>query len=144
MRNFKEKFKLKLAENNYKFTRQRELIVETIVENENWHFNAEELFEAVKEKDSEIGMATIYRTLELLEKLDLIHTLDFNEESRVYELYIEDQHHHHLICKRCGKLVEFSDQGIEDFEKELEAKYDFCIDEHKLKFFGYCRECRDK
>ncbi|MCC3143716.1 transcriptional repressor [Halanaerobium sp. Z-7514] len=144
MRNFKEKFKLKLAENNYKFTRQRELIVETIVENENWHFNAEELFEAVKEKDSEIGMATIYRTLELLEKLDLIHTLDFNEESRVYELYIEEQHHHHLICKGCGKLVEFSDQGIEDFEKELEAKYDFCIDEHKLKFFGYCRECRDK
>ena len=144
MNNFKEKFKLKLAEHNYKFTRQREIIVETILENENWHFNAEDLFAAVKEKDSEIGMATVYRTLELLEKLDLIHILDFNEESRVYELYIEDYHHHHLICKGCGKLVEFSDKGIDYFEKELEEKYDFSIVEHKLRFYGYCRECRDK
>ncbi|ADQ14878.1 Fur family transcriptional regulator [Halanaerobium hydrogeniformans] len=144
MKNFKEKFKLKLAENNYKFTRQREIIVETILENENWHFNAEDLFAAVKEKDSEIGMATIYRTLELLEKLDLIHILDFNDDSRVYELYLKDHHHHHLICKGCGKLVEFSDQGIDYFEKELEDKYDFSIDEHKLRFYGYCGDCRDK
>lgn len=144
MKKLKEKFKRKLAENNYKLTRQREIILETILEKKNWHFTAEELFSAVREKDKEIGMATIYRTLELLQNLDIVHVLDFNEDSRKYEIYLEEAHHHHLICKGCGKLIEFSDQDIDYFEAELEEKYDFQITEHKLRFYGYCKECKQR
>jgi Fur family ferric uptake transcriptional regulator len=144
MENLKDKFKRKLAENNYKLTKQREIILETILENKNWHFTAEELFAAVKKKDRDIGMATIYRTLELMQNLDIVHVLDFNDDSRKYELYLEAAHHHHLICKSCGKLVEFSDQDINYFESELEEKYDFQITEHKLRFYGYCNDCKQR
>jgi len=144
MKDLKNKFKNILSDNNYKFTKQREIIIDTIMDKKNWHFSAEELFEEVRKSDSEIGMATIYRTLELLTELDIIHELDFNEESRKFELYIEDTHHHHLICKNCGKLIEFSDQDINYFEKELEEKYNFEITDHKLTFYGYCSQCREK
>lgn len=142
MENLKEKFKRKLAENNYKLTKQREVILGTILGNKNWHFTAEDLFAAVKKKDEDIGMATIYRTLELMQNLKIINVHNFNEDSRIYELYSEESHHHHLICKKCGKLVEFSDQDIDYLESELEAKYDFKVTEHKLRFYGYCRDCK--
>jgi Fur family ferric uptake transcriptional regulator len=142
MENLKEKFKRKLAENNYKLTRQREIILETILENKNWHFTAEDLFEAVKKKDKDIGMATIYRSLELMHKLEIVNIHDFNEDSRIYELYLEESHHHHMICKNCGRLVEFSDEDIDYLESELEAKYGFKVTEHKLRFYGYCKDCK--
>ncbi len=143
MENLKLKFENILMENNYKLTRQRKVILKTIISRKNWHFTAEELFAAVKENYPDIGMATIYRTLELFQNLGIVHVLDFGEGSRQYELCFEEtQHHHHLICKKCGKLIEFSDQDLEYFEKELESKYDFKITEHKLRFYGLCRECR--
>lgn len=142
MGNIKDKFKRKLAENNYKFTKQREVILQTILDKENWHFNAEELFSAVRKKDKDIGMATIYRTLELMQKLEIVHVLDFGDDSRKYELYLENSHHHHLICKSCGKLIEFNDQDIDYFEAELEEKYNFDITEHRLRFYGYCEDCK--
>jgi Fur family ferric uptake transcriptional regulator len=144
MQELKAEFKRKLSEKNYKFTKQRELIIDTIITKGSWHFTAEDLFEELRKKDSEIGMATVYRTIELLKDLNIIHVLDFNEESRKYELVLEDSHHHHLICKECGKLIEFNDQDIDYFEKELEKKYDFKVTEHKLSFYGYCSECRKK
>jgi Fur family ferric uptake transcriptional regulator len=143
MEKLKEKFKRKLAENNYKLTKQREIILDTILEKENWHFTAEDLFAAARKKDRDIGMATIYRTLELMQNLDIVHVLDFNDDSRKYEIYLEEAHHHHLICKGCGKLIEFSDQDIDYFESELEEKYNFEITEHKLRFYGYCNECKE-
>lgn len=142
MKNLKKKFKRRLVENNYKLTKQRETILETILKNKRWHFTAEELFSAVKKKDENIGLATIYRTLELMENLKIVNILDFNDESRKYELYIEEEHHHHLICKKCGKLIEFMDRDIDYFESELEEKYNFKITEHKLRFYGYCEECQ--
>lgn len=142
MENIKDKFKIKLAENNYKFTKQREIILQTILDKENWHFTAEQLFSAVRKKDKDIGMATIYRTLELMQKLEIIHVLDFGDDSRKYELYLENSHHHHLICKSCGKLIEFNDQDIDYFETELEEKYNFAITEHRLRFYGYCEKCK--
>ena len=138
MKELKAEFKRKLSEKNYKFTKQRELIINTIIEKGNWHFSAEELFEELRKKDGEIGMATVYRTIELLKELEIIHVLDFKEESRKYELKLKDSHHHHLICKKCGKLIEFNDQDIDYFEKELEKKYNFKVTEHKLGFYGYC------
>ncbi|RCW50505.1 MULTISPECIES: Fur family transcriptional regulator [unclassified Halanaerobium] len=145
MEKLKSKFKNILMENNYKLTKQREIILGTIISRKNWHFTAEELFSAVKENYPDIGMATIYRTLELFQNLGIVHMLDFGEGSRQYELsFLETQHHHHLICKKCGKLIEFNDQDLEYFEKKLEIKYNFRITEHKLRFYGLCKECISK
>ncbi len=138
-----ESYKSRLLSAKYKITKQRAAIIETILEQANWHFTAEELFSEVKKNHPDIGLATVYRTLELFQELNIIDALELGGESKTYEVSEEEEHHHHLICKNCGKLVEFTDKDLEIFEQELAAKYNFQIDEHKLRFYGLCDKCRN-
>ena len=77
-------------------------------------------------------------------QLGIAHQLDFDSNYKRYELSLEGEHHHHLICVECGKIVEFTDEDMEDFEKRLEKDYDFRIIDHNIKVFGYCKECQNK
>ena len=142
MKDLKEKFKNKLSTNNFKLTRQREDILEVLLENPRCHFNAEELHDKVKKENPEIGLATIYRTLELFCELDILHRLDFDSSYKSYELNIDEKHHHHLICVQCGQITEFNDQVLEEFENNLEENHNFEIKNHRIKFFGYCAQCQ--
>ncbi len=135
------KFQKKLSSHNYKLTSQRRDILKVLIENQDKHFNAETLLAKVKEINPDIGLATIYRNLELFCRLGITEQLDFDSPHKHYELNIEENHHHHLICMKCGKIIEFNDQALEDFEKSLEEEYDFNIVEHRLKFYGICQEC---
>ena len=112
-----------------------------LVENPGEHFSAESLMEKVKDVNPDIGLATIYRTLELFCKLGIAHQLDFNSSYKFYELNVEEEHHHHLICRGCGKIIEFNDRVLEEFETRLEEEYSFNIFDHRIKFFGLCRDC---
>lgn len=136
-----EKFKNKLSSHNYKLTKQREDILKVFIQNKNQHFNAEELFEKVQEINPEVGLATIYRSLELFCELDIIRQLDFDNSYKRYELNVKGNHHHHLICLECGKIVEFNDEVLEKFENSVEEEYDFKIVNHRIKFYGFCKEC---
>lgn len=138
----KEQFKSK----GYKLTPQRRAIVDIIVESERKHLTAEEIYDLVKVGCPEIGLATVYRTILLLEEMGVIYKLDLNDGCSRYELANENEthRHHHLVCNKCGKVSEVEDDLLEELENEVEVKYGFKIEDHSVKFFGVCRECKDE
>lgn len=139
-----EKFRDILSSNNYKLTSQREDILKVLIENQNQHFRADTLLKKVKEKNPDIGLATIYRNLELFCELDITNELDFDSSYKYYELNLDENHHHHLVCVNCDKIIEFNDEVLEKFEKKVEEKYDFEIVNHQIKFYGICKDCSEK
>jgi Fur family transcriptional regulator, ferric uptake regulator len=141
-----EKLKSNLKEKGYKLTPQRRAIVDNIIKNEGTHLTTEELYDFVKKECPEIGLATVYRTVQLLEDLGVVSKLDLNDGCYRYELVHEDEnhHHHHLICSNCGKVIEVQGDLLEVLEHEIESKYDFKIKNHSVKFYGICNECKNK
>lgn len=141
-----EKLKGNLKEKGYKLTPQRRAIVDNIIKNEGSHLTTEELYDFVKKECPEIGLATVYRTVQLLEDLGVVSKLDLNDGCYRYELVHEDEnhHHHHLICSNCGKVIEVQGDLLEVLEHEIESKYDFKIKNHSVKFYGICNECKNK
>lgn len=131
-------------EEGYKLTTQRRAILDVIVENQDKHLSPEEIYDIVKKKYPEIGIATVYRTLQLLEKLNIIYRLNFDDGYNRYELNYdsENHHHHHLICLKCGKVMEVKLDLLENLENEIENENGFKIVDHNVKFFGYCADCQ--
>ncbi len=136
------KFKTKIISSNYKLTKPREDILKVFVENKTNHFSAEELYNEVKKINKDIGLATVYRTLDIFCELNILHELDFNSGYKRYEVNIEEKHHHHLICLECGQITEFNDQVLENFEEDLEKTHNFNIVSHRIKFYGFCQQCK--
>ncbi len=139
-----EEVKELLKEEGYKLTTQRQAILDAICENHEKHLNPEEIYDIVKKKYPDIGIATVYRTLQLLEKLNIIYRVNFDDGYNRYELNYasENHHHHHLICLNCGKVMEVKIDLLEALENEIEKEYNFRILDHNLKFFGYCSDCQ--
>lgn len=135
-----------LLYNGYKLTTQRRVVFEILVEKENTHLSPEEIYEFVKDKNPEIGLATIYRTLQIFEQLNLVYKINFNDGCYRYEIvnFIdEEQHrHHHLICEKCGKIIEVKEDLLSPLEEMIEKEYDFEIHNHSLKFSGLCSKCK--
>jgi Fur family ferric uptake transcriptional regulator len=139
-----EKLKSNLKEKGYKLTPQRRSIVDIIISNEGNHLTTEELYDLVRVECPEIGLATVYRTVQLLEELGVVSKLDLNDGCYRYELVRDDENHqhHHLICSECGKVIEVQGDLLEELEQEIENKYEFEIKNHSVKFYGICSECR--
>jgi Fur family transcriptional regulator, ferric uptake regulator len=139
-----EKLKISLKKKGYKLTPQRRAIVDIIIQNAGSHLTTEELYDLVKTECPEIGLATVYRTVQLLEELGVVSKLDLNDGCYRYELVREDENHqhHHLICSQCGKVIEVQGDLLEVLEHEIESKYDFKIKNHSVKFYGICSECK--
>jgi len=137
-----EELKRILKEKQLKFTRQRELVLKTLYENEG-HFSPEELHRLIQKSrpDSKVGIATVYRTLSLLEEEGLAESISFGTEGKRYEIGLK-KHHDHLICIRCGKIIEFVDEVIEARQEAVGKKFDFTITDHTMKIIGICSECR--
>ncbi|MGB9886723.1 MAG: Fur family transcriptional regulator [Moorellales bacterium] len=133
----------KLHEHDYKLTPQRQVILEVLVEHPERHLSAEEIYNIVKQRYPEIGLATVYRTLELLADLDILQKMHFDDGRSRYELNDEAvHHHHHLICLQCGRVLEFEDDLLETLETLIARKMDFQVVDHHLKFYGFCGDCR--
>ncbi|SHE89556.1 Fur family transcriptional regulator [Clostridium fallax] len=135
-----------LKRRGYKLTPQRRAIVDAIIESEGKHLTAEEIYDVVKKNCPEIGLATVYRTILLLEEMGIIYRLDLEDGCSRYELAHEDENHrhHHLVCNNCGKVLEVEDDLLDELEQRIEKTYNFKILDHSLKFFGLCDECRTK
>lgn len=144
MENLIESLKEQLKEKGYKLTTQRRIILDVILENQGKHLSPEEIYEKVRGKFPEIGLATVYRTLQLFEELNIIYKLNFNDGCSRYELNTSsgDHQHHHLICLSCGKVIEVQLDLLETLEEEIEKSGEFKIVDHNLKFFGYCKDCK--
>ncbi len=136
--------KNKLRESGYKLTRQRIAILNVIFDNNDKHLSSEEIYDYVKEIDTDIGIATVYRTLQLFEELNIVYKVNFDDGFNRYELNIdsEDHQHHHLICLECGSIFEVKLDLLENLEKEIEVENGFKIVDHNVKFFGYCKDCQ--
>lgn len=141
-----DKLKEQLKGQGYKLTPQRRAVLDVVIDNEGKHLSTEEIYDIVKKGCPEIGLATVYRTLQLLEKMGVICRMNFDDGCNRYELVHknEDHQHHHLVCLTCGSVEEVEGDLLDDLEKKIENKYDFNITNHSVKFFGYCNKCRNK
>ncbi|MDW7651929.1 MAG: Fur family transcriptional regulator [Bacillota bacterium] len=137
---FREQFK------EHKMTPQRRTILETLLENPEEHLSAEELYALVKEKDPEIGFATVYRTLDLLDELNILHKLNFGDGRSRYELshLQSEHHHHHLVCLECNQILEVKEDLLNQLESLIERENNFRIVDHRVQFYGYCDRCDEK
>ena len=128
----------------YKLTNQRRAILKTIVDNHEEHLSCDEVFLLVSKENPDMGIATVYRTLQLFEKLNIVYRLNFDDGFSRYELNsgTGDHHHHHLICLECGKVLEVKLDLLESLENQIEKEGQFTIIDHNVKFYGYCNNCR--
>lgn len=132
-----------LKEKGFKLTPQRRCVLNTILNSDGKHLSAEEIYDLVKESCPEIGLATVYRTMQVLDELGLVYKHNFDDGRIRYEItQNEDHQHHHLVCKKCGKVIEVEEDLLEQLETQVENKYSFSITDHNVKFFGYCSYCK--
>jgi Fur family ferric uptake transcriptional regulator len=137
-------FKEVLKNKKLKYTIQREVILKILYKYD-IHFTPEELYLYIKKEYPKlnIGIATIYRTLNLLEESKLITFISFGQSGKKYEIAMKP-HHDHLICDMCGIIIEFEDEKIENRQIEIASKYGFLIKSHILQLHGICKECQKK
>ncbi|MDB2562222.1 transcriptional repressor [Sulfurimonas sp.] len=135
-------FKKLLKDNALKFTIQREVILETLYKS-NEHLTPESLHHLLQNNfpDLKIGIATVYRTLSLLEDSQMVTSLSFGAQGKKYELGAKE-HHDHMICTSCGDITEFVDEEIESRQDSIAAKLGFKISDHSMQIYGICKNCQ--
>ena len=140
-----ERIKKQLHAASYKLTPQREATVRVLLENEEDHLSAEDVYLLVKEKSPEIGLATVYRTLELLSELKVVDKINFGDGVSRYDLRQEDaqRFHHHLICTQCGAVQEIQEDLLGEVERKVERDWSFKVKDHRLTFHGICKNCQE-
>jgi len=111
----------KLRAKEYKLTPQRQQILEVMLENKEKHLSAEDVYNLVKRKAPDVGLATVYRTLELFLEHDIIHSVNFGDGRKRYEYgdNTDGHHHHHAICLKCGKILEINEDLLEELEEQV-------------------------
>lgn len=136
-------FKELLKKNNLKFTIQREVILETLY-NSSGHLSPESLHQLIQMQHPtlKIGIATIYRTLSLLEESHIVTSLSFGAQGKKYELGAKE-HHDHLICMRCGSITEFVDEKIEERQHDITDELGFKMIDHSMQIYGICKNCQE-
>lgn len=137
-----------LGDNGYKVTAQRSIIFEVLDENSDKHLSTEDVHELVKCKNPHMGIATIYRTLQLFEEIGLVFKHNFDDGFSRYQILPpgsdEVHQHHHLLCKKCGKIIEVKEDLMNSLEDIIEKQYNFEILNHVVIFTGICSQCRNK
>jgi Fur family transcriptional regulator, ferric uptake regulator len=127
-----------LKDRGYRLTNQRRIIVHEL-EGER-HLSAEEIYDRVKGEHPELGLSTVYRTLDLLTELGIVRKDDFGEGYSRYELATERMHHH-ARCEQCGKVIEFNEELMEYLALQVERETGFVTDWHEITLYGRCAEC---
>ncbi|MBN2483971.1 MAG: transcriptional repressor [Candidatus Omnitrophica bacterium] len=137
----------------YRLTLSRQAIL-AVLSRTGEHLSAEEIYHRVHKIHPSSGMSTVYRTLELLVQLQMVHKFDFGDGRARYELQRskedKEDHHHHLVCLRCQRVINYTDfiddevELLKRTEKGLAKKYNFKIMKHILQFYGLCEQCKDR
>jgi Fur family ferric uptake transcriptional regulator len=130
-----------LDENGLKHTKQRAAILEVFLETRG-HVSSEDLFRKVRELFPHIGHTTVYRTMKILCEAGLASERHFGDEVARYE--IKQKHHDHLVCVRCGRIIEFSNSMIEGAQKDIARRHGFQLLRHRHELYGYCSECQQE
>ncbi|MEJ7622946.1 MAG: transcriptional repressor [Pyrinomonadaceae bacterium] len=122
-------------------TGQRELILETFLSTED-HLTSEDLHGLVHQIDPTIGLTTVYRTLKLLTEAGLAREVRFGDNKTYYEHHYNHDHHDHMICTECGKVIEFFSPDIERLQDQMATSFGFKPTHHSLRLWGLCSGCQ--
>jgi Fe2+ or Zn2+ uptake regulation protein len=125
----------------YHQTKQRQLLLEVISEVKG-HINAKELFNLAASRDSSISQATVYRSLSLFKQQGLIDEKHLGQAQCVYEVKGKTQHQH-LVCSKCGKVIEFG-CPLNEIVERVKNEHSFIVTKAEVYFEGYCADCIDK
>src|SRR5262245_26928268 len=129
-----------LLEKGLKRSGQREVILEAL-EKSKKHLSVDDIFALVHNRHPDIGRATVYRTIRVLQDAGLVSELALDGRSR-FEIEWKREHHDHFICEGCGSIFEFVNDDIERLQDESAAKIEFTITRHKHQIFGMCKDCK--
>ena len=136
----------------YRITMPRQIIL-NVLSKTTEHLSAEDVYIKVHKTCPNIGLTTVYRTLELLAHMGIVYKFDFGDKRARYELSEGPkgkEHHHHLVCTECGRIIDYADfidkevELLTKTEKALTKKYNFEINSHLIQFYGLCSACKKK
>jgi len=137
-----EAFKQALRARGFKETAQRDDIARVFF-SRGGHVSIDELHAEVRKVSPRVGSATVHRTLRLLKDLGFAAERHFDDTQARYERADAEGHHDHLICERCGRIVEFESEGIESLQQSVARTLGFIVNRHRMELYGVCRECRE-
>jgi Fur family ferric uptake transcriptional regulator len=137
----KKIFREFITQKGLKSTRQRDIILDAFLSSDR-HMSIEELYLKLRAKHPNIGYATVYRTLKLFAESGIAREIQFGDGQTRYEHANAGEHHDHLVCTRCGTIVEFENETIEKLQDEVATSHGFLIETHKLELYGLCAGCR--
>ena len=137
-----------LRKHGLKVTSQRLLVLGILASYPDKHLTAEEIYDLARETGPEIGLATIYRTVQVLLELQVINKVTFGDGYARYELNGEESisghRHHHAICNRCGKVYSLATDMLDTLERQVMDTIGFQVSDHEVKLYGLCRDCRNQ
>jgi Fur family transcriptional regulator, ferric uptake regulator len=136
-------FRRALREKSLKSTAQRDDIARVFFGTTR-HLSIDELYREVRKVNPRVGYATVYRTIKLLKDCGLADEQHFADGQTRYEnTESEAEHHDHILCDRCGRIVEFSEDALERLQEDIAARLGFVLARHRLELYGICRDCRE-
>lgn len=139
-KDLKARWRAYLQENKLNTTQQRELIVDQFLRSTE-HISVDELLARVRKRNRKVGYATVYRTLKLLVDSGLAIQRQFGDGQARYE--VDGDHHDHLICTKCGLILEFEDEEIEALQEKIAERLgDFKVSRHRHELYGLCPKAR--
>jgi Fur family ferric uptake transcriptional regulator len=136
-----EVFLAHIQKQGLKRTAQRDLILSVFLRTEE-HLSSEDLYLLVHKEDPSVGQTTVYRTLKLLAEAGLAREVRFGDGLTHYEHSYKHEHHDHMICSNCGKIIEFYSAELEAIQDAMAAKHKFEVEQHLLRIIGICADCR--
>jgi Fur family transcriptional regulator, ferric uptake regulator len=140
---FKTRFKEYLTSHGLTYTSQRDAILEFLIKDTS-HFNAEMLIYSLRQQNLTVSRATVYRTLFQLEQAGFIREIAINSDQTHYEFIDGTTHHEHLVCEKCGTIIEFSDPQLEERIETIAKERSFIMTRHTVQIFGVCGRCCEK
>ena len=136
-----DSFKTVLRKQGFKITPQRIIVLEEIIKNKG-HRESEEIYLAIKSRNTYVSRATVYRTLDILVQNNFVRKLNLGDGRARYENKVDSHHHDHMICNSCGQIFEFVDLEIEKLQDEIAKKHEFILKNHIHQLLGICKECQ--
>lgn len=132
-----------LAKHGMKLTNQRKMILSAFYDADG-HLSAEELYQQLRNVDSSLGQATVYRTLKLMKEAGLAREYRFGDDVTRFEPRLGEDHHDHLICDECGTTVPVFNQQIEELQSQLAKEHGYKPTSHRMYLYGVCPACQKK
>ncbi len=130
------------AQSRHRTTRQRVAVAELLADSPDFR-SAQEIHAALRQRGAPVGLATVYRNLGLMADLGELDTLVRDDGETLYR-QCSDVHHHHLVCRHCGRTVEIAGPAVERWANAVAAEHGFHDVSHQLELFGVCDACADE